>query len=66
MKGMDKYIELFKTLDFSGEGSHKDDLRKALKNRFAQSSCRELTDDDLNYVSAALGNVDRTIDKKKK
>ena len=62
---MDKYIELFKTLDFSGGGSHKDDLRKALKNRFAQCSHRELTDDDLNHVSAALGNTESIIDKKR-
>ena len=63
---MKKYIELLKTLDFSGEGSHKDDLRAVLKEKFVQSSCVELTDDDLNYVTAALGNTDSIINNKKK
>ena len=60
MKGMEKYIELLKTLDFS-KGPHKDELRAVLKEKFSQSSCIELKDNDLDYVAAALGNTETTI-----
>jgi hypothetical protein len=52
-------VALLKTLDFSGKDSHKDNLRTALKEKFANSS-HELTDNELNYVAAASGNMNKT------
>ena len=55
----EEFHKLLKAADFSGGSSHKDDLKAVLKEKFAQCSCKELTDNELNHVAAALGNSDR-------